>query len=801
MPSIIRRSGADFTPADLFQQGALRSGAPHLTLIVACENAVPFVPCTRRLRGALLTGALTLAFLSPCASYAQESSTVGEQSPVTNTPTLERLRPSPAPQELAPEMLPTSKTPMQPAPTAVAPGATPRPASPTAVSALEPKTITVLGEREANVGSRLNESLKDVPATVNTVTAQTLKERAVVDLTGALQNVAGVNPILQYGGFTYFTIRGFKDFVVVADGARDDRYFFVESAPTSNLVDIARIDVLKGPASALYGHGGIGGIIYLTRRQPTQALTYSAGVTLGAPRILRRASVGAGGPIGGRGLSYRLDAGIVDDLDFRGAQFESAKASGALQWQSGRHRVLLRSSVTRDRFNTDTGIPTNAAGEVPREIALNRRFNTRFDFLSARSIDASAAYTFQVTDWLQVCYRLSYSYNPYSYASAETLSLGEDSTVNRGWFFLEHHWKPLYTSLDVAFTGKALVEHRVLAGYQFGWLSSEHPRADMSNTDLLPVPYERGLDPQGAYPITLTSRLERTQLTHAVYAHDTLALLPVLKLAVGGRFDAWSFTQETRSLEPGTDRNTGTLATIDRSTAAFTWRAGLVYQPISWATAYGAIATAFQPARQVPADNRQLEPERGQQFELGLRGEFWDGDVRINAAAYELSKTHVVVGRAAGVFEQAGEQRSRGVEVDAGLVPHEGFALRLGYALTHARFVRYQTDDASYSGKRPSNVPEHTLTAWGTYRANNGLGAGLGGRAVSSSYADPANQVVLPAYGVVDAAGYYRFGELELGLNVNNVFGLRRYFVASINDTQLTPGTPRVVLASLRITH
>jgi iron complex outermembrane receptor protein len=240
----------------------------------------------------------------------------------------------------------------------------------------------------------------------------------------------------------------------------------------------------------------------------------------------------------------------------------------------------------------------------------------------------------------------------------------------------------------------------------------------------------------------------------------------MLKLAIGGRLDAWRLGQTDRTIDPATLDPVTTTAQTTRTTSAFTWRAGLVFQPTAWATVYGSAATAFRPAKDLPVDNHQLSPERGRQFELGARAE-WP-EVQVSVAAYDLAKTDVVVARGAGVFDQAGRQTARGVELDATLKPWTGLAVHAGYAYTRARYDDFQADGQDYSGKTPPNVAEYSLTVWSTYRAPFGLGFGLGGRALGASFADPADHVELGAYAVVDAAIYYRADPFELALNLNN---------------------------------
>jgi len=759
MPSRVRHMGADFTQAI----------SSHRSIFCGPNELKPsWIRALRRLTSPVVVAAIIHA--QPAVAHAQaapeDPSPVAPESPVAPATDAGKEAPATADPRAPPLAEPTVMPPVTSTP--VTRPQAPHP-KPTALV-----EITVQGEVAPNAGSKLREPLRDVPSTVNTITAKTLRERATTDLVEALRNVAGVNPILQYGGFSYLTIRGFKDFVLVVDGVRDDRFYFVESAPTSNLSDVARIDVLKGPASALYGYGGIGGVISLTRKAPTPELRYDASVTVGGtltgPGIVRRSSAGVGGSIQDTRLAYRLDAGMGDDVDFRGARAESAKLSGALEWRpSAIHRVLVRGSFSRDRFNTDTGIPTDAQGRIPAGIALDRRFNTAQDYLTSRSFDASCAYTLQATDFLELNARLNYTYNPYSYASAETLGLGPNNTVTRGWFFLQREWKPLYSAIEVSATGKALVEHRALAGYELGLLWAQNPQADLSNTDLLPVPFAKGPDPQGGYGIDRTSRLDWHQTTHSVYVHDTMTLLAPLKLAVGARLDHWQLEQTKRSIDPSSLAVLGTTGKVERQATTPTWRTGLVYQPSEWGTVYGSVATAFRPAREVPADNRQLAPEHGRQFELGVRGEFLRRRMHLNVAAYDIAKYDVVVSRGAGIYDQAGKQGSRGVEVDADLRPFRGFTAQAGYAYTRARYESYQSPDGTdYSGRTTVNVPDHTVTLWATYRMRNGLGYGFGGRAIGKSYADPANHVPLDPYAVLDGALYYRFSVIELAVNVNN---------------------------------
>ena len=656
--------------------------------------------------------------------------------------------------------------------------------------------VQVNGKRSPSVGSRMREPLRDVPATVNVVTNREIEEHGTTDVVGALSWVPGVQPQLEYGGFTSLTIRGFSDYTTLVDGFRDARFQLVGSAPTGNTAGIDRIEVLKGPASALYGYGGIGGLVNFLHKQPSRRFGYEGSLTVGGPTALRRATMGVTGPLSDT-LAFRADAGVVDDDNFRRARSSSANVAGALEWRpSERQRILLRASYEKVHFSTDTGIPAEH-GSVPDGIPLDQRFNTPWDYLDGSFYDAQIEYSYAPVERAKWVVRLGFSHNPYEYKSAEFLSVGVDRTVNRQWFALGHEWNQLSLQLEGHWRGKLVVPHRALVGYDFGYTLSHHPRFALDDTDLAPLPFRDGVDPQGDYATNKVGRRTQHQVTHGVFAHDTMQLAPGVKFAVSGRLDRWGYDTETRTY--ATAEQPASETSVNRDAFAATFRAGLVLQPSAWLTFYGVAGTAFTPVRVVPDDGHSLDPERGRQYELGARVDAFERRVHVDLAAYNLQKTNVVVSRRAGVYDQAGSQTSRGIEASATAEPIERLSVRVGYAYTLARYDRYASSEADFAGKTPPYVPDHSLTAWGTYRFPWGLGAGAGVRVVGDQWANVENTVPMPAYALVSGAAYYTWGHVEFAVNVDNIFGAERYFVSSINGTQLTPGAPRTVLFSLRI--
>ena len=117
--------------------------------------------------------------------------------------------------------------------------------------------------------SKLSAKDIDVPVTTNYIDSKLQKLKNSTDLGDAAKNLTGVRPINRYGGFQTFRIRGFNNFVLLVDGVRDERHNISTSAPSTNLSNVERIEVLKGPSSVLYGHSALGGIINIVRKNNT----------------------------------------------------------------------------------------------------------------------------------------------------------------------------------------------------------------------------------------------------------------------------------------------------------------------------------------------------------------------------------------------------------------------------------------------------------------------------------------------------------------------------------------------------
>jgi iron complex outermembrane recepter protein len=655
--------------------------------------------------------------------------------------------------------------------------------------------------------SRFDVLQRDVPATVTAVTAAELAERGTVDFSGAIQHVPGASAHLTYGGFDFVTLRGFSDVVMLLDGVRDERHTVVTSAPMGSLVGVERVELLKGPASVLYGLGALGGIVNVSYRQPSAQPGAELTTAIGSYDD-RRASMGLTGPLGTVARApvlYRLDLGTATAGDFRGADVSRTASTLALAWApSPWQRVAIRGSWFRNRYATDAGLPT-INGVVPEGVDPTSRFNTPYDDMRFEAFDLRLEYRARLTDRVVIANRFGVIDTETRYFSAELLSPSEadPNVIDREYLFFHHQVRPISNQLEVSTTAQALGEHRLSAGHDLGTFRWSTPSAVVP---AMSIGLFGGAETQGEPDIRPTSVRTREQWTHGLFAQDLYAPHPSMRLLAGGRLDYWARTTRRDTLDPPSGTVTERGTSEQRDTFAPSGRLGLVLWPDAQVSPYASYSTSFKPVAVMPADGRQLEPETGGQLEAGARLEALGGRLRGTAALYQIDKRNLVIGRPMMIYEQAGAARSRGGELEV-TADVGALSVRAGYALTRAEYVRFATGAGEdLAGRRLPFAPSHSATLWGRYRVG-ALQLGAGGRYQGESFADPENRVAMTDYVVVDAATAYQLGPLRLTLNIDNLLGTNPldgrgwYYVSAINGTQLTPGAPRTALVQLHYTY
>jgi iron complex outermembrane receptor protein len=279
--------------------------------------------------------------------------------------------------------------------------------------------------------------------------------------------------------------------------------------------------------------------------------------------------------------------------------------------------------------------------------------------------------------------------------------------------------------------------------------------------------------------------------THGGYIQDQITLLPGLKVLAGARFEG--FTQRYDETIYGTHNRQDNVAVLPR--------VGVTYQPVEPITLYASYSRSFSPtlAAQFTPGGEPFDPEHGHQYEAGVRTTEFHGRLSSTLSFYRIRASNLLITNPGNPLAsiQIGAAESRGIEFDTSGRILPGWDVTFAYAFNQSNIV----EDAVYPvGNVFQNAPRHSGSLWTVYELQrgplHGLSFGGGVRALSYRFVDPANSVVLPGFGRLDAMASYVFGPLrkeeklmKLSVNLQNLTD-RKYFESGNTPNVIFPGSP-----------
>ncbi|MGY0777657.1 TonB-dependent siderophore receptor [Azospirillum argentinense] len=667
-----------------------------------------------------------------------------------------------------------------------------------------------LASPDQSVG-RTETPVEDLPQGLSIVTRADLDRRDVQDINGALAYSAGVRPIDYPGGQGAIDVyvRGFRQSseAVLLDGLRSGyNPYGLEYEPFG----VERVEVLKGPASAIYGAMPPGGAIALTSKRPTDQPLHQLQLQ-GGSHDRRQVTADLGDRIdAGGSLRYRLTA-----LSRRsGTQVDHTPddrlyVAPALSWSAGEGTeiTLLASLLDFRKMGAEQSFPVsgtvldNPYGRLDSSLFLGYP-----GVSSYRSRTLSAGYEVRhalTDDWtLRHSLRHSRSRVGYRWSWADPGALEADRYYRFG---LQDRPKTSSTLLaDANLQGAVTtgpLRHSLLAGTDHARYRVHETRRNGTVADPIDVfaPVYGGPYAWDAALLNdLTDRIRQTGL----YLQDEIAA-GGWRLTLGGRLD-WSRTDVRGLLSDSVPVET---MQFDR---AFTKRIGLAHPFDNGLTPYAGYSTSFQPTSGSDAQGRPFSPSRGAQIETGLRYRPEGFDALFTASLFRAVQRNLTAADPdhPGYLTQTGETWSRGVELEARTAVGETTDLTAAYTHTDARVTRDTPapGGTDKTGHRVASVPRHAASLWLRQRFEDGpadgLTAGIGVRYVGATY-NAANSVRVPAYTLVDVSLGYELDRLGpsldgvgLTLTATNLFD-RRYFSPGFYEDSVFVGNRRAVLATL----
>jgi iron complex outermembrane receptor protein len=226
---------------------------------------------------------------------------------------------------------------------------------------------------------------------------------------------------------------------------------------------------------------------------------------------------------------------------------------------------------------------------------------------------------------------------------------------------------------------------------------------------------------------------------------------------------------------------------------------GLVYQPTDFLSLYASYSRSFLQSVGTAFDNTLFQPERGTQYEVGVKADWLNRRLSTTLAFFQVTRSNVLTADLLNpnFSLQTGEQRSRGIELDIVGEILPGWKIAAGYAYTNAEITK---DNTFAVGNWINNVPENAVSLWTTYEIQTGslkgLGIGLGLFYVSERQGDLDNSFQLPSYTRTDASIFYRRDNFRIGLNFENLFDVS-YFETGESPLRVYYGAPSTVKGTI----
>ena len=640
--------------------------------------------------------------------------------------------------------------------------------------------IVVTGEQVRSLeqftptGSRLNLSAKDTPATLDVISSATITTRGFLFVEDAANSMPGVTSGGTPGDLENFHIRGFSDtqITVLHNGIYVGPSDMVNRP--QNAFNVESVEILKGPASVLYGQGAIGGAINVVNKAPSFGpASYNFYGALGS---FGTTAVGFGTSMPLRDdLALRFDIsrtsteGYVDHT-----HGDSLDATLSLLWKptpdldvqfsldmlSDHPTSYWGTPLVPKSFATD---PLNGVVSTPNGDTIDARlryknYNVSDAYIKSTQYWPQLLVKWRPTDAVTVENYLYYYNSKRRWLDSESYSFDPTTNlINRDRFFVFHDQK-LYGdqgSVSLAYPVFGL-KNQLVVGIDYSHLDFKRSRGFPNGDSVDPFNPNPGLFGPVA-PLVSPTKWDDT----AVFFEDILSLTDNLKLVTGSRYDYLSLDRKNFNAD-------GTFNAATSFSAVYepvTYRVGLVWDINPYVTPYLSYTTGQDPVgSNIFTVNRSENFSLGKsrQYEAGVKANAPGNRASLTFAVYDIKRNNVLQAISPDVSVPIGSEGSKGFEATGDVKVNDQFTINANVAYTDAKYGKFTYVDPNVivvdaSGKRIPNSPKWLANAWASYTQVVGLPLELGGgvRYVGDRAGDTANFMTLKAYTTLNVYATY----------------------------------------------
>ncbi|ENX4855498.1 TPA: TonB-dependent siderophore receptor [Vibrio parahaemolyticus] len=637
------------------------------------------------------------------------------------------------------------------------------------------ETIQVYGhqyegyaEHMPQSGTKTDVEWLDVPQAVSVVTKTEMQDRGAVRLVDALDGVAGVNNTLGEGSRDQFMIRGFDSLNdMYRDGMRDDGTL----QSYRSLANVERVEIVKGPAGALYGRGSAGGIINLvTKRANGENFTHVKGSVGSNSQYVGQvdSSMAFSDKVNGRiNLEYRQADSYVDHVDSN--DFFIAPTIRVLPADG--HTIDIDVEYAHQELVPYRGVPSKNG--KPVDLPVSTYFGGTNDYQESDSLRVAVDYEWRLNDQWVWNNRAAFNHielEQKGTRQGKVTGNEVSQTVNN------FGYDPRTTTTLQSELIWETNDNQLMLG------------ADFNQIDIdLTLASDKTLPPQNIYnPVVgptpdpgFKPFRDNTTTTTGVYVQDVYTWGD-LSVIGNVRYDSMDLEQQKAGA--GKEK-------LDDDKVSY--RTGLVYLINYDTSVYASLARSWQ----LPYAGIYINPKLAEFFhtdlkEVGTKAYLLDNALMLNAALFQIDQEQPQTNVDGDVIDKI-EVRHQGIELEARGQITKQWDISFGYS--------YLDAEDKATGKKPNDVSDHLFSLWSTYQLDDNWRLGGGVKYVGDRYAGNDEAVALGDYTTVDLMAAYTTGRHKIQANAYNILD-EKYILGATNGTsglnQIGYGAPAEFMLS-----
>ncbi|EJG2006557.1 TonB-dependent siderophore receptor [Vibrio parahaemolyticus] len=637
------------------------------------------------------------------------------------------------------------------------------------------ETIQVYGhqyegyaEHMPQSGTKTDVEWLDVPQAVSVVTKTEMQDRGAVRLVDALDGMAGVNNTLGEGSRDQFMIRGFDSLNdMYRDGMRDDGTL----QSYRSLANVERVEIVKGPAGALYGRGSAGGIINLvTKRANGDNFTHVKGSVGSNSQYVGQvdSSMAFSDKVNGRiNLEYRQADSYVDHVDSN--DFFIAPTIRVLPADG--HTIDIDVEYAHQELVPYRGVPSKNG--KPVDLPVSTYFGGTNDFQESDSLRVAVDYEWRLNDQWVWNNRAAFNHielEQKGTRQGKVTGNEVSQTVNN------FGYDPRTTTTLQSELIWETNDNQLMLG------------ADFNQIDIdLTLASDKTLPPQNIYnPVVgptpdpgFKPFRDNTTTTTGVYVQDVYTWGD-LSVIGNVRYDSMDLEQQ----KAGSGKEK-----LDDDKVSY--RAGLVYRINYDTSVYASLARSWQ----LPYAGIYINPKLAEFFhtdlkEVGAKAYLLDNALMLNAALFQIDQEQPQTNVDGDVIDKI-EVRHQGIELEARGQITKQWDISVGYS--------YLDAEDKATGKKPNDVSDHLFSLWSTYQLDDNWRLGGGVKYVGDRYAGNDEAIALGDYTTVDLMAAYTTGRHKIQANAYNILD-EKYILGATNGTsglnQIGYGAPAEFMLS-----